>query len=242
MMSDWIVEFDFKLSGRKAYGGDGFAFWFTEQKSLMGHVFGSADYWKGLAIIFDTYNNDGKGESPFIAAIDNDGTQSYDASQDGSDAALASCSMAIRNKESSARISYIEGLLTLELSLGHELLEGQSRSSLVKDYKKCFELKVELGVDKYFGLSAHTGDVADSHDIFSITTTDHSPLNVDLSVIRERYRMKIMRDQSKPMHENLSVNDFQHLVLNLLHQEQEALAIVEEMTQTHYKDIQLGIS
>lgn len=40
--------------------GDGFAFWYVEAPELLGPVYGSADYWKGIGIFFDTFNNDNR--------------------------------------------------------------------------------------------------------------------------------------------------------------------------------------
>ena len=36
------------------------AVWFTEMKGIEGPVFGSNDYWKGLAVFFDSFDNDGQ--------------------------------------------------------------------------------------------------------------------------------------------------------------------------------------
>ena len=34
------------------------AFWYTEEKGVEGPVFGSNDYWKGLAVFMDSFDND----------------------------------------------------------------------------------------------------------------------------------------------------------------------------------------
>ena len=36
------------------------AVWFTENKGIEGPVFGSNDYWKGLGVFFDSFDNDGQ--------------------------------------------------------------------------------------------------------------------------------------------------------------------------------------
>ena len=57
-MTDWEVQFQFSVHGRrKDLFGDGFAFWYTADKNQLGPTFGSKDYFKGLAIILDTYSN-----------------------------------------------------------------------------------------------------------------------------------------------------------------------------------------
>lgn len=39
-------------------GADGLAFWVTREPGSIGPVFGNIDRWDGLAIIFDTWDND----------------------------------------------------------------------------------------------------------------------------------------------------------------------------------------
>lgn len=57
-MKDWEVQFQFHVHGNgKELFGDGFAFWYTKQRNFLGPVFGSKDYFKGLAIFMDTYTN-----------------------------------------------------------------------------------------------------------------------------------------------------------------------------------------
>ena len=54
------------------------AVWFTEEKGTEGPVFGNVDKWKGLGIIFDSFDNDGQHNNPYIMAMVNDGTKEYD--------------------------------------------------------------------------------------------------------------------------------------------------------------------
>jgi len=95
-MMMWEAVFDFQLAGRTDMGGDGFAFWYTDQMGLVGPVYGSSDYWNGLGVFFDTYDNDREDENPLISVCINDGTQSYDNERDGAANALGSCSFKIR--------------------------------------------------------------------------------------------------------------------------------------------------
>src|SRR5699024_144673 len=69
----WEVELMFRVSGKGRIGADGLAFWFTDQKYPEGPVFGSSDYWRGLAIFFDSFDNDGRGNNPYIMGMINDG-------------------------------------------------------------------------------------------------------------------------------------------------------------------------
>jgi len=54
------------------------AFWYTEKRLEEGPVFGSADRWNGLGIFFDSFDNDGLHNNPYISVMLNDGTKSYD--------------------------------------------------------------------------------------------------------------------------------------------------------------------
>ena len=54
------------------------ALWYTAQPGQLGTVFGSSDYWTGLGILFDSFDNDNQRNNPYVMAMINDGTRSYD--------------------------------------------------------------------------------------------------------------------------------------------------------------------
>ena len=55
---NWELQVQFKVSGStKDLYGDGFAIWYTRDRMEGGDVFGSRDYFSGLAVIADTYSN-----------------------------------------------------------------------------------------------------------------------------------------------------------------------------------------
>lgn len=55
---NWELQIQFKVHGKgRDLFGDGMAIWYTKDRLLDGPVFGSADFFKGLAIILDTYSN-----------------------------------------------------------------------------------------------------------------------------------------------------------------------------------------
>lgn len=84
---NWEVTVDFKVSGKgKDLFGDGFAIWYARERMIMGPVFGSKDLFSGLAIIIDTYSNHNgphNHQHPYISAMVNNGTLSYDHDRDG---------------------------------------------------------------------------------------------------------------------------------------------------------------
>jgi mannose-binding lectin 2 len=57
-MRNWEVQVQFHVHGSgKTLFGDGFAMWYTKDRSELGPVFGSRDYFTGLGVFFDTYSN-----------------------------------------------------------------------------------------------------------------------------------------------------------------------------------------
>lgn len=54
------------------------AVWYTEERGQEGPVFGSGDKWKGLGVFFDSFDNDGQRNNPYVMAMVNDGTLAYD--------------------------------------------------------------------------------------------------------------------------------------------------------------------
>lgn len=52
------MHVSFKVHGKgKELFGDGMAIWYAKERMIDGPVFGSKDYFSGLAIILDTYSN-----------------------------------------------------------------------------------------------------------------------------------------------------------------------------------------
>lgn len=58
MVRNWELNVQFKVHGKaKELFGDGIVLWYTKDRMIQGPVFGSKDYFSGLAIILDTYSN-----------------------------------------------------------------------------------------------------------------------------------------------------------------------------------------
>ncbi|KPJ17356.1 Protein ERGIC-53 [Papilio machaon] len=143
------------------------AFWYTTQRGdYNGDVFGSSDRWNGLAIMFDSFDNDNKHNNPYIMAVVNDGTKNFDHKSDGSTQLLSGCLRDFRNKPfpTRARIEYYLNTLTVYFH------NGMTNNEL--DYELCFRAEnVALPRGGYFGLSAATGGLADDHDVIHLLTT-----------------------------------------------------------------------
>ena len=50
-------------------GGDGFVFWYVQEPRKEGDMFGSSDDFKGLAVIFDSWDDDAVEDNPFISVL-----------------------------------------------------------------------------------------------------------------------------------------------------------------------------
>lgn len=162
--TNWEIEVEFKISGKSNLYGDGFAFWVTKNRGTVGPVFGSADYFEGLGIFFDTYKNNRPGVVfPYVQAMYGDGQTAYDKANDGKGTELAGCSArGLRNPNiaSKFKLTYFQDkFLKLELQYKKE-----------GDWQLCFETDEPPALPSisYLGFSAETGELHDNHDIVSI--------------------------------------------------------------------------
>ncbi|XP_012343117.1 LOW QUALITY PROTEIN: protein ERGIC-53 [Apis florea] len=162
----WEVELIFRITGRGRIGADGLAFWYTNEKGAYnGTVFGSSDQWHGLGIFFDSFDNDNKHNNPYIMAVLNDGTKTFDHANDGTTQLCAGCLRDFRNKPfaTRAKIEYYKNTLTL---LFHNGMTNNEQ-----DYETCFQVDdVFLPKGGFFGVSAATGGLADDHDVSHFLT------------------------------------------------------------------------
>ena len=161
----WEVEFVFRVNGRGRLGADGLAFWFTDEHMPEGPVFGSADNWKGLALFFDSFDNDNKGNNPYIMAMINDGSKSYDHQSDGINQQIAGCLRDFRNKPfpTRAKIEYYKNVLTIMFHSGN--------TNNDEEYELCLRTEnIFLPQFGHFGVSAATGGLADDHDVLKFLT------------------------------------------------------------------------
>lgn len=166
----WEVEIWLRVTGRGRLGADGIAFWFTESKTPEGPVFGAADQWRGLGVFFDSFDNDGKGNNPYIMAMLNDGSKIYDHNSDGSSQQIGGCLRDFRNKPFPvrARIEYYNHVLTVFIHSGNTNNEDE--------YELCLRAEnVYLPQYGHFGLSAATGGLADDHDALKFLTHSLHP-------------------------------------------------------------------
>nr|XP_018914726.1 PREDICTED: protein ERGIC-53 isoform X1 [Bemisia tabaci] len=174
----WEVDIVFRITGRGRVGADGLAFWYTTQKgNYDGPVFGSSDNWVGLGVFFDSFDNDNKHNNPYILAVVNDGSKSFDHANDGSTQHIAGCLRDFRNKPfpTRAKIEYYQNTL--------QLLFHSGNTNNDQDFEICFRKEgIYLPKNGFFGLSAATGGLADDHDVLHFLTTSLYPPGVAPSV------------------------------------------------------------
>jgi len=163
---NWEVQLSFKVSGTtRDLFGDGFAFWYAKDRMVNGPVFGSKDLFSGLAIIADTYSNHNGPHNhnhPYLSAMVNNGSLSYDHDRDGTHTMLGGCEVKFRNMEHETVIAIrYEGD---KLTVSHDLSNRRA-------WEPCFSIDgVVLPTGYYFGVSATTGDLSDNHDVISLKT------------------------------------------------------------------------
>ncbi|KAF0301028.1 Protein ERGIC-53 [Amphibalanus amphitrite] len=187
----WEVEMWFRITGRGRIGADGLAMWYTTERMEEGPVFGSRDKWHGLGVFFDSFDNDNKRNNPYVSAMVNDGTITYDHEKDGQGQIVGGCLRDFRNKPHPVRVrvTYLNNVLTLEMH------NGITNSD--KDFELCFRAEnVVLPENGYFGLSAATGGLADDHDVIKFLTSSlaTSPQDIKDERISEQERQRLKKE------------------------------------------------
>jgi len=166
----WEIDMVFQVGApKKKLGADGFAFWYIEQKEQSfeeGDVFGGPAKFNGLAVFFDTFDNDQSGNNPYISAHINDGSKTFTTEPDTIPGGYGCRANNLRqdNKHSRAVITYSNRRLKVELDL-------ESSGTLTP----CIEMDAELPKGYYFAISAATGGLSDIHDIYSFKCTNLAP-------------------------------------------------------------------
>ncbi|MCP9264168.1 Protein ERGIC-53 [Dirofilaria immitis] len=164
------IQVAFRITGQGRIGADGIAVWYTAQQPILGPVFGANDYWTGMGLFLDSFDNDAQKNNPFVALMINDGTRQYDHQTDGSQQMLSGCQKDFRNKPYPVhlKIEYLHNVLTVSLSDG---LQAVPRYELCIRSENIFLPKM--------GISAATGGLADDHDIIEYSVfslyTDRAP-------------------------------------------------------------------
>ncbi|XP_056425269.1 protein ERGIC-53-like isoform X2 [Hyla sarda] len=203
----WEVKMSIRISGHGHEGAEGLAFWYTREKGGLGTVYGSTDLWDGLAIIFDTFDHDFKGNNPAIVIVGNNGKLQYDHLWDGSTQALGTCVKNFRNtiRPFRVKITYYKRTLRVFVQTGFSPSDSA--------YELCAEVaNMVVPSTGYFGVSAATSALADDHDVLSFmayslsTTWEESPGSQIPEEERKRFE-KEYEEFQKELEKNME--DFQ---------------------------------
>lgn len=111
-------------------------------------------------------------QHPYISAMVNNGTLSYDHDRDGTLTQLAGCEAKFRNVayDTYLSIRYENDVLTLSTDIENR-----------NEWKECFKVAgVRLPTGYYFGASAETGDLSDNHDIMTFRFYEVTPTDVSI--------------------------------------------------------------
>jgi len=162
--NNWEIEFEYKIHGKNKNNGDGFAFFYSEERAIEGEAFGNIQNFKGFGVFFDTFANSKHGYSfPRISGMIGDGELTYNRDNDGEDSVIDACSMKIRdqNHPTMAKIVYIK----------NKYIEVYLTNDENPEYVKCFSINnTQLPNNGYIGFTASTGEASDNHDIISVST------------------------------------------------------------------------
>uniref|UniRef100_F6PWE3 Lectin, mannose binding 2 like n=1 Tax=Ornithorhynchus anatinus TaxID=9258 RepID=F6PWE3_ORNAN len=158
-----------------------------------GPVFGSKDNFVGLGVFVDTYPNEEKQQErvfPYISAMVNNGSLSYDHERDGRPTELGGCTAIVRNlnHDTFLVIRYVKRRLTIMMDI-----DGKH------EWRDCIDVPgVRLPRGYFFGTSSVTGDLSDNHDVISMKL-------FQLTVERTREEEKLHRDVFLPSVDNMKL-------------------------------------
>ncbi|XP_015998442.2 VIP36-like protein isoform X2 [Rousettus aegyptiacus] len=194
-LRDWELQVHFRIhgQGKKNLHGDGLAIWYTKDRMQPGPVFGNMDKFVGLGVFVDTYPNEEKQQErvfPYISAMVNNGSLSYDHERDGRPTELGGCTAIVRNLhyDTFLVIRYVKRHLTIMMDI-----DGKH------EWRDCIEVPgVRLPRGYYFGTSSITGDLSDNHDLVSLKL-------FELTVERTPEEEKLHRDVFLPSVDNMKL-------------------------------------
>eukprot|EP00672_Neobodo_designis_P011401 CAMPEP_0174867024 /NCGR_PEP_ID=MMETSP1114-20130205/63218_1 /TAXON_ID=312471 /ORGANISM="Neobodo designis, Strain CCAP 1951/1" /LENGTH=315 /DNA_ID=CAMNT_0016102199 /DNA_START=38 /DNA_END=982 /DNA_ORIENTATION=+ len=176
-LQSWKAYIGLRVHSAHSLGGDGMAMWLVERPSTSGGpvVATRASGFRGLGIIFDSFDNDHQRDNPavtIVAKTDSPaGEMALDPATDYADAKVGGCTFDYRNSGKGnvvhAAVEYdgVRKQLTVKLATANNDMTCATVDNL------------ELPAGYYFGLTAHTGEVADNHDVHWFVVTSDDPMD-----------------------------------------------------------------
>lgn len=163
-LPQWEVVLGVRIHSKSSYGADGLGFWIVDQiPGADGPLVGHPMKFKGVGIIFDSYDNDRYRDNPAIHVLYNDGSnpdRDYDTQQDFRGQAASTCYFDYRNT-----VKPNIALLRVRYE-GSTLSVYAAKSTGAEEFLCATAHNVELAAASYFfGLTAETGGISDHHDV-----------------------------------------------------------------------------
>ena len=130
-------------------------------------LWGNRADFKGIGIIFDTHDNDGRKDNPMVTVIQGKGSPDakWDFANDLRPQAKFRCVVPFRNTAkgtmTKVRLLYHSGALQVFINT----------PNMGKYELKCGNVKVDLPTGYYFGFTASTGGMTDSHNVHTFLVT-----------------------------------------------------------------------
>lgn len=232
LLVGWEVDLDFRVSNKVADVADrtleGLAFWYSARPGILGPVFGSADFWSGLGLFFtETQSTIDASDQKYItvSAVVNDGTQQYHGSFAGldRDGKPKDGSLPSEMIVGSCLRRYTSGQ-TLEVNVRYE----RNQLTVRVGGAECFEARaVVLGVDKFFGVSAHGARRHDVHRFQTRMLGTQQASQQAIRAAREGYGQALREQHALPSHK-VDKEEFQLEALNIVRQIQDTQSLMEE--------------
>lgn len=177
-LSAWEAVITMRIHARRNPGADGMAMWYCERPvkydaTNKDHearlkLWGNAPDFKGLAVIFDTYDNDGQRDNPVVTVLQGtgDANQKWDHDTDLTSNAKLRCVYEFRNtaKGDNVRVRVVYADKTVQVYLS--TTESGAKETFCGQAKDLY-----LPTGYYFGLTATTGHLADNHDVHGFVVT-----------------------------------------------------------------------
>lgn len=190
--NDWEMQLMLNIRSDYHIGGDGMAIWCLNRTLrdnaaddpnwMMGGVSGMREDFAGFGIILDTYDNDANRKNPAILVIRSNGDKRNwahdqdfepdrvteglsDGISDGKQLPTT-CTLEYRNRpQLLMMLRYQNGVLHVYTDN-----ENDGTGEQKPDYKLCLAVRLDIKTSDThnIGFTAHTGQIADIHDIQSI--------------------------------------------------------------------------
>lgn len=174
-LKSFTVHAGLRVHSNSALGGDAMALWLTERHTTAGGpLVGTPDSgFRGIGVVFDSFDNDGLRDNPAVHVLvatdaaskpgDFTPTTDFHAERAGG------CTYDFRNTDK-------DDVVVVQLAYDHRARQLTLHLSSHRATMMCTTVNdVALPDGLYFGASAHTGHLADCHDLHWLVVSSDEP-------------------------------------------------------------------